>query len=328
MGFSRDIRIPEGKKMSLEVFVGIDVAKANLDVGCYPQKMVWQVPNSEEGLVGLVCRLRELKPTLIVLEASGGYEVLPVAELSKSGLPVVVVNPRQVRDFAKAVGVLAKTDRLDATILARFAATVKPEQRPLPDEAARQLGDLVTRRKQLVGMLVAEKNREQNTLGEVKASIKRHLAWLEKELADADKNLGNMLKNSPVWQEKNDLLRSFKGVGPVLAATLIADLPELGTLNGKEIASIVGVAPLNHDSGTHKGYRHIFGGRARVRTALYLATLSAVRFNRAIKEFYQRLVERGKVKKVALVACMRKFLVILNSLMKNSKHWDPVYQKS
>ncbi len=314
--------------MSIEVFVGIDVAKAHLDVGCFPKALGWQVPNSQEGLVGLVSRLQELKPALIVLEASGGYEILPAAELSKAGLPVVVVNPRQVRDFAKAVGVLAKTDSLDANILARFAASVRPELRPFPDEATRQLGDLVTRRKQLVGMLVAEKNREQSSSGEVNAAIKRHIVWLEKELTDIDKSLENFLKNSPVWQEKNDLLRSCKGVGPVMAATLIADLPELGTLNGKQIAAIVGVAPLNHDSGTHKGYRHIFGGRARVRTILYLAALSAVRFNQAIKEFYQRLLEKGKAKKVAIVACMRKLLVILNSLMKNSKKWDPAYQKA
>lgn len=302
--------------------VGIDISKEALDVACIPGDLVWRVGNDEEGIKELAGKLREMAPALVIMEATGGYEVLPAALLSHEGLPVVVVNPRQVRDFAKAAGILAKTDRLDAKVLARFGEAMKPTPRAIPDLQQQELSDLVLRRRQLVTMIVAEKNRLEKAKNTVRDSILKHLTWLEKELANLDKGLEDMIKSSPVWQEKNDLLRGVKGVGPVFAATIIADVPELGRLNRKEIAALVGVAPLNRDSGNMRGHRRIWGGRSRVRTVLYLATLSAIRFNKVIFSFYQRLVAKGKAKKVAVTACMRKFIVILNTMLKTGSPWN------
>lgn len=304
------------------VHVGIDISKDVLDVACIPGDMAWRVGNDEEGIKELVGKLREMAPALVVMEATGGYEILPAALLSHDGLPVVVVNPRQVRDFAKAAGILAKTDRLDAKVLARFGEAMKPTLRPIPDLQQQELSDLVLRRRQLVTMIVAEKNRLEKAKKAVRDSILKHLSWLEKELGNLDKGLEDKIKSSPVWQEKNDLLRGVKGVGPIFAATIIADVPELGRLNRKEIAALVGVAPLNRDSGTMRGHRRIWGGRSRVRTVLYLATLSAIRFNNVIFSFYQRLVTKGKAKKVAITACMRKFIVILNTMLKTGAPWN------
>jgi transposase len=306
--------------------VGIDVAKAWLDVAVRPtgtaSGTAWRTENRETALVPLVDQLRSLSPQLIVLEASGGYERLVVARLAEAGLPVAVVNPRQVRDFAKATGLLAKTDRLDAAVLAHFAEAVHPEPRPLPDTAARQLAALMERRSQLVGMLTAEKNRLAQALNTVRPQIAQHIAWLNQALEDLNQELDHLLQASPLWREREQLLRSVPGVGRVLALTLLADLPELGTLSHKQVAALVGVAPLNRDSGTLRGKRLVWGGRARVRTALYMATLTAVRYNPVLHAFWTRLRTQGKPGKVALVACMHKLLTHLNALLKHRTPWQ------
>jgi transposase len=309
-----------------ESFVGIDVAKAELVVGERPSATQWAVPNEEAGIRTLTERLRTARPALIVLEATGGYELAAVAALVAAGLPVVVVNPRQVRDFARATGQLAKTAALDAGVLALFAERVRPPVRPLASEAQADLAAVLARRRQLLEMLVAERNR----LGQVfvretklvKRSLKQHIAYLERELRMTDTELGDRIRKSPVWCAQDDLLRSVPGVGPILAVTLLAELPELGTLTRKEIAKLVGVAPLNRDSGTLRGQRTIVGGRSAVRAALYMAALVATRHNAAIRTFYQRLVAAGKPKKLALTACMRKLLIILNAIMKTNTRWQ------
>jgi transposase len=303
------------------VFVGIDVSKARLDVALRPTGDGWAVANDERGIAVLVDRLRGLSPTLIVLEATGGLELPPTGTLAAAGLPVVVVNARQVRDFAKATGRLAKTDALDAAILAQFAEAVRPALRPLPDAATQALSALLTRRRQLLEMRTAEQNRLGSARSQVHKGIRAHITWLEHRLADLDLDLGRTIRESPVWREKEDLLQSTPGVGPVLARTLLADLPELGTLNRKQVAALVGVAPLNRDSGTLRGRRTIWGGRAPVRAALYMSALAATRFNPVIKAFYQRLCAAGKAKKVALTACMHKLLLILNAMMKHGTPW-------
>jgi transposase len=315
----------EGKMASSEkkpVFVGIDVSKAQLDIGIRPGDERWQVENSLEGIAELVKRLAEIKPTLIVMEATGGYEMAAAAELAGAVLPVAVVNPRQVRDFAKSLGRLAKTDQIDAHVLARFGEAVQPEPRALPDEQTQQLQALLTRRRQIIEMLVAEKNRMRLAHKGVILGLAEHIAWLEKCLDELDKQLHDLLKNSPIWREKDDLLRSVPGVGPVLATTLLAELPELGLLNRKKIASLVGVAPFNCDSGKMHGKRAIWGGRASIRSVLYMATLSAIHCNPVIRTFYERLIQAGKEAKVALTACMRKLLTILNAMMHNHTHWQ------
>lgn len=307
--------------------VGIDVAKATLDVQVRPSDERWTVANDEAGIRTLVEQLRAVAPQQVVLEATGGYELAAVSALAAAALPVVVVNPRQVRDFAKATGRLAKTDRLDAATLARFAEQVRPEARPLATAEQQELDALLTRRRQLIEMLTAEKNR----LGQVfvrggkpvRKSLKAHIAYLERELRMTDSDLGELVRRSPVWRERDDLLQSAPGVGPVLSRTILAALPELGQLDGKAIAALVGVAPMNRDSGTMRGKRMIFGGRAPVRTALYMGTLTATRCNPVIKAFYQRLVAAGKPKKVALTACMRKLLIILNAMVRQGTHWSP-----
>jgi transposase len=302
--------------------VGIDVAKDRLDVAQRPGTEAWGVTNDERGIADLVARLKALRPTLVVLEATGGIELPVVGALAAAGLPVVVVNPRQVREFARATGRLAKTDAIDAQVLARFAEAVRPALRPLPDAATHQLSSLVARRRQVIVMLTAEKNRLRTAAPVVRDHIKEHIVWLERSLSDLDRELGQVIHSSDIWRAQDNLLQSAPGVGPVLSTTLLAELPELGSLNRKEIAALVGVAPLNRDSGTLRGRRTVWGGRSQVRTALYMAALAATRFNPVIRAFYQRLETAGKPKKVALTACMRKLLTILNAMMRHQIPWQ------
>ncbi|WP_337170182.1 IS110 family transposase [Gemmatimonas aurantiaca] len=304
------------------MFVGIDVAKAELVVSVVSNLERFTVMNDERGVRTLVERLRPVTPQLIVLEATGGYEVLAVAALAAAQLPVVVVNPRQVRDFAKATEQLAKTDRIDADILARFADVVRPDVRMIPDAAAHELDALLTRRRQLLEMRQAERHRVGQVFGSgkklVRKSLRLHIAFLERELRITDTDLGEMVKQSPVWRERDELLRSVPGVGPVLSRTLLADLPELGRLSRRAIAKLVGVAPLSRDSGTMRGRRFVQGGRATVRGVLYMAALVATKRNAIVREFYARLLAAGKPKKLALVACMRKLLTILNTMVRTN----------
>lgn len=303
------------------VFVGIDVSKDRLDVALRPTPDRWAVANDQSGIACLVACLRHQAPTLIVLEATGGLEIPLTSELAAAGLPVVVVNPRQVRDFAKATGRLAKTDTLDASVLAQFAEAVRPALRPLPDAETQALSALLTRRRQLIEMLTAEKNRLGTAPTPVRKGIRAYITWLEGRLAELDEELAHTIRESPLWRDKDDLLQSTPGVGPVLARTLLAGLPELGTLTRQQIAALVGVAPLNRDSGAFRGKRRVWGGRAHVRAALYMSALVATRFNPVIRVFYQRLCAAGKAKKVALTACMRKLLTILNAMLKHQTPW-------
>jgi transposase len=307
------------------MLVGIDVAKAELVVATRPAGERWTVENDERGVRTLVERLRRDAVELVVLEATGGYELLCVAALAAASLPVVVVNPRQVRDFARATGQLAKTDRIDADILALFAERVRPAVRALPDAEAQDLDALLTRRRQLLEMLQAERNRLGQIFGRgkqrVKKSLQTHITFLERELRVADTDLGDMVRRSPAWRERDDLLQSVPGVGKVLSFTLLADLPELGRLSRREIAKLVGVAPLSRDSGTLRGRRFVQGGRASVRGVLYMGALVATRRNAVIRAFYARLLAAGKPKKLALVACMRKLLTILNTMARTGQSW-------
>jgi len=305
------------------IYVGIDVAKDQLQVALRPDGEAWSVTNDRPGLRDLVKRLAVSKPALVVLEATAGMEMPVAAALAAAGLPVVAVNPRNAREFARATGRLAKTDVIDAHVLAQFAEGVKPPLRPLPDAATQELNALVTRRHQLVEMLTAEKNRLAQAVAKpVRAGIQEHIRWLERRLADIDRDLGETIRHTPVWREKDELFRSVQGVGPVLSTTLLAGLPELGALGRKQIAALVGVAPLNRDSGRYRGKRMVWGGRARVREALYMGTLVATRFNPVIRAFYQRLLDAGKPKKVALTACMRKLLTILNAMARHHTPWQ------
>jgi transposase len=306
---------------SSPVTIGIDVAKAHLDVAVRPSGDQWQVANTEEGIAGLLGRLTPLAPSLVVLEASGGWELAVVAALAEAQLPVAVVNPRQVHDFAKAVGQLAKTDQLDAQVIARFGEAVHPEPRPLPDAEAQALGALLARRRQVIGMRTAERQRLGTALGAVRPRIAAHLAWLDQELAELDDDLGRRLHDSPLWREREELLRSVPGIGPVVATTLVAELPELGRLDRKRIAALVGLAPLARDSGSLRGKRLVWGGRGQVRAALSMATLVATRHNPVIHAFYARLLKAGKAKKVALTACMHKLLLILNAIVTTKTPW-------
>lgn len=312
--------------MGTPTFVGIDVAKTELVVSVRPSGETWTTANAEPALAALVVRVAALAPAVIVLEATGGYELLCVSALAAAELPVVVVNPRQARDFAKATGQLAKTDRIDAAVLALFAERVRPPIRPLATEAARALEAVLTRRRQLVEMRVAEQNRLGLAVGRqqhaLRQRLKAHLAFLERELAMTDADLEEQVRQSPLWRERDQLLQSVPGIGPVVARTLLAELPELGTLSRRAVAKLVGVAPLNHDSGRWRGRRTIHGGRASVRAALYMAALVATRRNAVVRGFYQRLLAAGKPKKVALVACMRKLLTILNHLVRTQQHWS------
>jgi transposase len=309
--------------MSSQCFVGIDVAKAQLDIALRPLGERWAVTNDDTGITALVRRLQEIVPQLIVLEATGGYQRAVVAALATAGLPVVVVNPRQARDFAKATGQLAKTDALDARALAHFAEAIRPAPRPLPDTQTEELRALLARRRQLVGMRTAEQNRLGSAPRRLQADIQVHITWLNERLAALDDDLDTTLRASPVWREREELLRSVPGIGPVCARTLLLDLPELGTLSRQRLAALVGVAPLNRDSGTLRGTRTIWGGRAHVRTTLYMSTLVAVRYNPVLKTFYERLRAAGKAAKVALTACMRKLLTILHAMVKHHTPWQP-----
>ena len=305
-----------------DIYVGIDVSKARVDLAVRPGGDTLEVSNDATGIQALVARMQQLNPTALVLEASGGLELPLVAALAAASLPVVVVNPRQVRDFAKATGRLAKTDSLDAAVLAHFAEAVRPPLRPLRDADTQVLNSLVARRQQVMTMLVAERNRLSSAAMAVRPRIETHIDWLKQELDDLDQSLRQTLLQSPVWREKDDLLRSVPGIGDQISLTLLAYLPELGTLNRRQIAALVGVAPFNRDSGTLRGKRTVWGGRARVRTALYMGAMVASRFNPVIRDFYQRLLSAGKPKKLALIACMRKLLVILNSMLMHGSSWN------
>jgi len=306
------------------LFVGIDVAKDRLDVHVRPSGERFTLANEEAGQRELITRLQRLAPGLIVLEATGGYETTVTAGLASAGLPVVVVNPRQIRDFARATGKLAKTDALDAEAIARFAEGVQPPVRLLPTAQAQALGELVVRRRQLLDMVLAEQNRH-GQVGDrrLRQQIAAHITWLRNALAEADRDLDDAIRSSPVWREKDDLLRSVPGVGGVTAQTLIAEVPELGSLGRRQIAALIGVAPLNRDSGSLRGRRMIAGGRPHVRRVLYMAALVAIRYNPAIAAFYARLTAAGRPKKVALVAAMRKLLTILNAILRERRPWQP-----
>jgi transposase len=307
--------------MSSENFIGIDVSQSHLDVHVLPAQQSKQFANDESGVADLLKFVKTATPALIVLEDTGGLEMLTVSQLSIKQYPLVVVNPRQVRDFAKATGKLAKTDKIDAAMIAEFAHRLRPEVRPLKDEQTQMLSALNARRKQIVDMLVAEKNRLHRAPMPNRKNISAHIRWLEKHLEDINKDIRKTIRKTALWRHKDDLLQSFKGIGPASSATLLADLPELGCLESKKIAALVGVAPFNCDSGRYRGKRRVWGGRSQVRRILYMATLSATRSNPTIKLFYQRLRDAGKTHKVAMTACMRKILVILNAMIKNNTYW-------
>lgn len=303
---------------------GVDVSKERLDGAAWPATMPWSHEHTAAGVNALVMRAVAEKPRLVVLEATGGLEIDAAAELSRAGVAVAVVNPRQTKRFAQALGILAKTDRVDAKVLARFGAMTQLEPRPLKDDALRALDEVLARRRQTVEMLVMERQRRlQARQARVKRHLDLHIAWLEQAKSDFDDELRQRIKASPAWRAKDDLLRSVKGIGDINAATLIAELPELGCLNRKQIAALVGVAPFAHDSGKMRGKRCIWGGRATVRHALYMATHSARRYNPQIKAMADRLSAQGKPAKVVLVACMRKLLTILNAIVRTGVTWNP-----
>lgn len=310
-----------------DLYVGIDVSKATLDVACVPSNEAITVTNDEAGCVHLMSLLSSLAPKLIVMEATGGFENLVAGMLVANHLPVVVMNPRQIRDFAKATGQLAKTDRIDAKTIARFGEAIKPELRPFKDEDTKALMALITRRRQIVDMLTAEKNRLSICHQSVKDDIRETIQWLESRLKEINTSLSDAVRNNTVWDGKAKILTSCKSVGPVFSKTLLCCVPELGTLNRREIGSLIGVCPFNRDSGKMRGKRAIFGGRADVRATLYMATRSAVRFNPAIKAFYDRLIQAGKLEKVAIVACMRKLLTVLNAMLRKMEKWNPDYTR-
>lgn len=311
--------------MTIEpVYVGMDVSKATIDV-CVLDGDTWQVANDDLSMDELRARIASLRPALVVLEATGGYELRAAGALAAGQVPVAVVNPRQVRSYARSVGQLAKTDRIDARILARFAAAVRPEPRPLPDAETRELEALITRRRQLVAMVTAEQTRLEMAAPITRKQIKAHIGWLRRQLAKVDADIDGMVRRSPLWRAKDDLLQSVPGIGDTTSRTLLALLPELGTLDRKQIAALVGLAPFNRDSGTLRGRRRVWGGRARVRTALYMAALVGTRRNPTLKAFYTRLRASGKPAKVALVACMRKLLIIVNAMVRDGRAWDATY---
>ncbi len=303
-------------------FIGMDVSKDTLEVAVRPTEEKMNFANQEDGISRMVDFVKSFCPRLIVLEATGGLEKAVVCALAVRELPVVVVNPRQVRDFARSKGILAKTDKIDAGVIAQFAEAIRPEVRPLKTEEAQKLDALLSRRRQILQMLTAEKNRLQSAPVWTRKDIQKHIRWLEKNLDELNQDLDRMVKESPIWRAKDEILQSAKGVGPVLSVTLISQLPELGTLKGKKIAALVGVAPLNRDSGKFRGRRTIWGGRSEVRSVLLMATRIAIRFNPVIRAFYERLQKAGKVRKVAETACMRKLLMILNAMLKNNTSWQ------
>jgi transposase len=300
-----------------KVFVGIDVSKDILDVAIHNGKK-GSFPNTDQGFEEVYAFIAPFGPALVVIEATGGYQFRVVEHLAIHAIPVAVVNPRQVRDFAKATGKLAKTDRIDAAVIAHFGEAVKPKPQALKDDQAQKLDALISRRRQLVEMITAEKNRFAVAKSWVKDDIGATIAWLTRSVEKINKEIDRIIKNSPLWREKDQLLQTAKGVGAIVSSSLLCDLPELGSLNRHKIAALVGVAPFSRDSGTYRGRRTIWGGRAHVRSILYMATISAIRFNPLIKPLYERLIERGKVRKVAIVACMRKLLTILNAMVRTN----------
>lgn len=305
------------------VVAGIDVSKDWLDVAIGNESL--RVTNDAAGVSGLIERLRSADVEWVVMEATGGYETQAASTIAGAGLRLAVVNPRQVRDFAKATGRLAKNDRIDAQVIAAFGEAIEPQVVRLPDEQTRELQGLLMRRQQLVGMRVQESNRLALMEGAMRRQIKSHIAWLDKAIDEVNADITARLRKSPVWREKDELLRSLKGIGPITSSTLMASLPELGQLDRRSIAALVGVAPFNRDSGTFRGRRAIWGGRAHVRHMLYMAATTAIRSNPVIKPFYERLIARGKPHKVAVVACMRKMLTILNAMMRSNTHWTPTF---
>lgn len=309
--------------MEQQQWVGIDVCQKYLDVYVRPIAKLFQVTNDDSGITELVKILTEIKPELIVFEATGGMELSAAIELTQVGLAVAIINPRQARDFAKATGQLAKTDAIDAKILAHFADAIRPQVRAIKDESSCQLQDLVQRRRQLSDMITAEKNRLRGKSKVVQSGISEHIEWLEAKLKEIESQIKNAIASTEDWKQKQKLLTSVPGVGEVVATTLISSLPELGKLSHKSISYLVGLAPLNRDSGKSRGKRRIWGGRANVRCVIYMATLVAVRFNPVIKDFYQRLLDKGKLKKVALTACMHKLLILLNAMVRDSQTWQP-----
>jgi len=310
--------------MGTPIFVGIDISKKHLDIFLTPPDTSFTVPNTEAGMIKLVARLHQVAPQIILLEATGGYEFRVVAALREAGFPACCINPRQVRDFARSLGILAKTDRIDARVLACFAEKLRPEPRPLPEAQQQEFKHLMARRRQLLEMIQMEQNRLQiSPFPRVQQSIRAALQALKEQLRQLDRDIDDFFRRYPVWLDQDQLLRSVPGVGPQTSLSLMAWLPELGHLSRREIASLVGVAPFNRDSGTWRGKRSIRGGRPQVRRSLYMATLAALRFNAAIRTFYQRLLLNGKAKKLALTACMRKLLTILNAMMKNHQPWFP-----
>jgi transposase len=307
--------------MSEQIFIGVDVSKSKLDVAEAHGTEFRSFDNTEEGQCKLKDFIASKKPMLIVLEATGGFEKGILRVLASARLPIVPVNPRQIRDFARAVGILAKTDKIDARVIARFAEAVKPEARPLRNEEGERFDALNARRFQIVEMITAERNRLIHATKWTREGIEGHIRMLKQFLAEINKEMDELIKNSPIWSQKDKILQSIPGVGKVMARTLLADLPEIGTLSRKQISALAGVAPLNRDSGLYKGRRSIWGGRARVRTVLYMCAVTAIRCNPKIKEFYERLRAAGKCFKVAITACMRKLLVIINTMMKNETSW-------
>ena len=311
------------KSNSKQCVIGIDVSKDRLDVHELPGEQRTTCDNAPAGHDSLIAWCRLHHPERIVLEASGGYETAVAAAVARAGLPVIVVNPLQVRRFAQALGVQAKTDRIDARVLAQFAQAVAPEIRPLKDEQTAELDALVTRRRQLLEMLGAERQRRARAAkGPVRRSLDAHIAWLEKQVSNTERDIASLIRSSPVWREKEDILASIKGVGRVTTSTLLAALPELGTLSRQAIAALAGLAPFARDSGSWRGKRFVGGGRPDVRRALYMAALVASRRNPALREVYQRLVARGKPKKLALTALMRKLLVLMNSMLRTKTRWE------
>lgn len=304
------------------VVAGVDVSKENLDVCLLPLGGARRFSNNESGCAELAKLLIEAVPSRVIFESTGGLEMLAVGILTAASLPVIIVNPRQIRDFAKACGLLAKTDKLDAKVIALFGQKIEPEIRPLKDEAAQELSALISRRRQLVDMQTAEKNRLSTAPRAVREGIAQHIEWLEQQISSFDDDISGFIQSSPVWKAKEQILTSVKGIGPVTAATLLAALPELGSVPRRKIGALAGLCPYNRDSGKHKGKRSIWGGRAVVRSVLYMATLAAVRFNPVIKAFYERLRKTGKLHKVAITAAMRKLLVILNAMLRDNRHWD------
>ena len=315
------MRVTISTSQRAEAFIGIDVSAAYLDTAVLPGGQVQRFNNDGQGIGRLVEWVIALHPCGVVLEATGALEVSVAAELELGGLPVSIVNPRQVRDFARAIGKLAKTDSIDALVLARFAQGVRPPSRPLPDAKSRELRGLVDRRRQLVEMVTSERNRLRTAPKRVQGQINEHIRWLNSKIKKLDKDLAELVRSSPIWRAREDLLRTVPGVGPVVSCTLIAYLPELGSLSRGQIAALVGVAPYSRDSGSFRGRRTVWGGRPHVRSPLYMAALVATRFNPVIRSLYHRLCAAGKVKKVALTACMRKLLIILNSVLKYRTKW-------